>query len=145
MSELAESRDPVADRELVRSALLHASRYFEFRDRMNAEVHLAEPRWSEVTILVGKALHAVSISAVKTPPQLTEKNAAARVAELEEAVNNVLAFVKAGKTGQAIESCLSVLEGPFCHKCGKTLGKGVVFTTDDEGYCHVTGSPACER
>jgi hypothetical protein len=36
-------------------ALHHARRFFAKRDEMNAEVHLAEPRWSPLTYLVANA------------------------------------------------------------------------------------------
>lgn len=36
-------------------ALHHARRFFAKRDEMNAELHLAEPRWSPLTSLVANA------------------------------------------------------------------------------------------
>jgi hypothetical protein len=36
-------------------ALHHSRRHLCDRDRMNAEIHLAEPRWSPLTELVGDA------------------------------------------------------------------------------------------
>jgi hypothetical protein len=39
----------------VHDALAHSRRHLQYRDRMNAEVHLGEVRWSPLTELVGNA------------------------------------------------------------------------------------------
>lgn len=44
----------------VTRALATANRFFKARDIMNAEVHLAEPRWSPITVLVANAFKIMS-------------------------------------------------------------------------------------
>lgn len=47
---------PPDEREAVRVALAHALFFLEARDRMNAEVHLSDVRWSPLTVEVRNAL-----------------------------------------------------------------------------------------
>jgi hypothetical protein len=39
----------------IHDALAHSRRHLQHRDKMNAEVHLGEVRWSPLTDLVGNA------------------------------------------------------------------------------------------
>lgn len=50
----------VADLQQLRVALDSARKFFEARDVMNAEVHLAEIRWSPITIDVQNAHQLIS-------------------------------------------------------------------------------------
>lgn len=54
------------DSELVMRALNASKEFFEARDRMNAKVHLDEPRYSPITVLVKAALEQVDSPA---PPR----------------------------------------------------------------------------
>jgi hypothetical protein len=46
---------PDPDLFLIRRALDTAEAFFRHRDEMNADVHLAETRYSPITVLVGEA------------------------------------------------------------------------------------------
>jgi hypothetical protein len=52
---MAEVRLTAAQAMEVFDALAHARRHLSHRDRMNAELHLGEVRWSPLTRLVGNA------------------------------------------------------------------------------------------
>jgi hypothetical protein len=52
---MAEVRLTAAQAMEVFDALAHARRHLSHRDRMNAELHLDEPRWSPLTKLVAGA------------------------------------------------------------------------------------------
>jgi hypothetical protein len=52
---MAEVTLTAAQTMQVFDALSHARRHLVRRDEMNAELHLAEPRWSALTTLLGNA------------------------------------------------------------------------------------------